>query len=123
MCQTMFDVPDCGQIPWRLESLVRGVPQGSILDPALFIVFLYKKNKFYIYADNTLYISFGSKDYKNTVGALNENLSSLVRWLENNSLLLNADKLRYMWLDTKKEIKFLPSSVDGDVYRKSRGRT
>lgn len=108
------------------KPLVSGVPQGSILGPVVFVLYTanismcIKKCKFHIYADDTqLYISFYPKDYVNALAALNEDLERIAHWSENNSLVLNPDKTKYMLFGTKKQIKSLPSSLNIRLMGKS----
>lgn len=81
-----------------------GVPQGSILGPTLFIVYindianLFSKSndtKFVCYADDTALI-FKGKTWENVFNIAELGLSSVAAWLDLNLLTLNADKTKYL---------------------------
>ena len=84
-------------------NIHKGVPQGSILGPLLFILyindFIYSTDKFdfVMYADDTTlfstYDKFESIDGKNieTIeNNINKELSLIVAWLHRNKLLINT---------------------------------
>ena len=79
------------------EVVNRGVPQGSILGPLLFIVQLndvvdvLKHSRIIKYADDTvIYVS--DKCFAIVECKLSEELSSLSSWFHNNELILNLKK-------------------------------
>ena len=81
--------------------LTSGVPQGSILGPMLFGVYVNdlpstpKHCLVESYVDDTkLYMSFQPHDSGNIVAALNEDLVSIRNWCFENGLLLNPDKTK-----------------------------
>ena len=83
------------------EMVVCGVPQGSILGPILFLIYindLYnvsKLMKFIIFADDTnMFLSNSNLDYLESV--VNNELINLVKWFRANKLSLNVDKISFM---------------------------
>ena len=82
-------------------TLQCGVPQGSILGPPFFIIFV--NDMFNIsnvlsnvlYADDTC-ISLRGSDITALFDLLNVELNSLYEWLNANKLTLNVDKTFYM---------------------------
>lgn len=90
----------------------RGVPQGSILGPLLFIIYsadvcrAIKCSKFHLYADDVqLYISKVPESIQGAADRLNEDLERIAVWSGRNSLVLNPNKTKYMVLGSKDQIR------------------
>ena len=86
-----------------------GVPQGSILGPLLFILYLndlprvVKHCKISLYADDTC-VYVASKDPAELEAMLNKDLESMSKWYSHNELLLNAKKCKLILFGTKKNL-------------------
>jgi len=95
-----------GSISHKLP-LIAGVPQGSILGPLLFNIFINdittssSKFNFIMYADdttlNSTLESFGQINNPLSIqNAITAELNKIVKWLDLNKLCLNVSKSRYM---------------------------
>ena len=78
-----------------------GVPQGSILGPLLFIMFLndltkvVEKCSMSLYADDTC-VYYASKNPQELESALNNDLILMANWFSHNHLILNVKNCNYM---------------------------
>ena len=77
------------------------MPQGSVLGPLLFLLYINdlpnvsEKLTFYLFADDTN-IYFDSPDLFNLQKTVNKELRKIKRWLESNRLALNIDKANFV---------------------------
>ena len=85
----------------EIKSVKCGVPQGSILGPLLFIIYmndLYNVSEFLftiLYADDTCVLLHG-KNLNDLIISINKELALLFTWLQANKLSLNGQKTYYM---------------------------
>ena len=98
-----------------LENIVYGVPQGSILGPALFNIYLndlptiprFSSLESYV-DDSKLYLSFPVRDLNTIVQQINEDLSLIASWCCHNHLLINPDKTKLLVMGTRQMLQTLP---------------
>lgn len=84
------------QIKSEMETLIKGVPQGSILGPLLFILYSNDlpnciDDHVVLYADDTS-IVFSQKSHEDLEAKIQSTMSILERWFVQNNMLLNVDK-------------------------------
>ena len=89
-----------------------GVPQGSILGPLLFSIFindlpLFIKTLCELFADDTT-IHTSHSDITHVSTTLQENVDRLVEWSELNHMALNPDKTKCMLITTRQKRQNLP---------------
>ena len=84
-----------------LKKIICGVPQGSILGPLLFLIYvndLYVSSKilnFTLFADDTN-IFFSGENLKSMFSSINEELIHVSNWFRANKLSLNVSKTQYI---------------------------
>ena len=87
-------------------SVSRGVPQGSILGPLLFLVFMndlpsvVTSCTINLYADDTT-IYYANKDPDTVTRAINDDLQLIATWIESNKLTMNISKTQVMTLSRR----------------------
>lgn len=112
----------------HLEYITHGVPQGSILGPLLFIVYMNDLPgavpgvEICLYADDTSIIMTHENE-QGLEAMSHEVLESTKRWFASNKLKLNADKTQQLTVKTKPEehatVRFLGLTVDDGLKWKS----
>ena len=98
----------------ELLKIACGVPQGSVLGPLLFLIFINdlpnvsKKLNFYLFADDTN-IYYESKSIYDLVRNINAELQNVQKWLDANRLSLNISKTNYIIFHSSS--KTIPSDI------------
>ena len=88
------------------ENIVCGVPQGSILGPLLFILYINdiplssKKGNFILFADDTN-VLYNADNLMQLEEIINTELKQIYDWLTSNKLFLNVGKTKYLIFNVK----------------------
>ena len=96
----------------ELNNTLCGVPQGSILGPLLFLLYIndlhmaIKHCKVHHFADDTNLTYFG-RSIKNINSKVNHDLKRLTSWLNANKICLNVNKTELVpYKSCKKQVDF-----------------
>ena len=89
-----------------------GIPQGSVLGPCLFIVYINDlpnqlKSEVYMFADDTKLFRYYDKDIRNTM-EIQEDLNSLKAWSDSWCLQFHPDKCKQVIISSPRMITSLP---------------
>ena len=107
------------------QIIRHGVPQGSILGPLLFIIFMNDINlvpisdcELHLYADDTTMLTC-SPTMDQLMTTTNQALTTIVDWFLKNKLIVNLKKTEWMTVMTKAKERFTSEnnstlSIDGN---------
>ena len=98
-----------------METISCGVPQGSILGPLLFLIFV---NDFsqatsldtIMFADDTN-LFYSNKNIDSLFEVVNKELVNINMWFQANKLPLNANKTKYVFFHKPRKKKKVPENL------------
>ena len=100
-----------------------GVPQGSVLGPLLFVIYINKlvsvleHSKFYMYADD-LAVMVSSSDVDIAARLLQYDMDSIAQWCTGHKLTINTEKTKVMWCFSDRAVPDLSQGgivLGGDI--------
>ena len=113
--RTIYD--KCLSLPL---TVTHGVPQGSILGPILFLVYIndlsnvFKKFKVVLFADDSSFYIIGN-NIDSLIIAANSELDKFYEWTLSNRLSIHLDKTKFILFSNKKTKNTLPLFLNFDI--------
>ena len=107
-----------GHFKSDFESIYKGVPQGSILGPVLFNIFINdifyftEKSNLYNYADDNT-ISYASDDPNEVKSVLEKESLVLIKWFTDNQMQANPEKFQAIAMGQKSKKHEFSFSLPG----------
>ena len=115
---------EIGDTQSELELIKCGVPQGSVLGPLLFLIYINdivnssKLFKFTLFADDTS-LYYSCKNTHNLENIINGELTKISNWLSANRLSLNVAKSKLLYFTNKNRnsLKDIIIKINGETLK------
>ena len=97
-------------------KITSGVPQGSVLGPILFLIYMNdianssRLVKFLLFADDTT-VYQSDKSLENLINTMNNECDKLAKWLAINRLTLNTKKTKYILFSSSHKLNKLRNTT------------
>ena len=106
----------------KLRQIEYGVPQGSIMGPLLFLIFINDISKcsplfhYILYADDsTLSTWINEDELKENIELINTELDHLYFWLNANKITINKTKTKYMMFSYRRNIMITDIKIGNNI--------
>ena len=115
---------EIGDTQSELEMIKCGVPQGSVLGPLLFLIYINdiinssKLFNFTLFADDTS-LYYSCKNTNNLENVVNTELAKISDWLSANRLSLNVAKSKLLYFTNKNRnsLRDIQIKINGETLK------